>query len=111
MSYSAPSGLRFLQFCVFAVLCGLLVPGAWGQQKLKDLQWSHAFDLAARKFGEADITKDTKRFGVEAFRDNNTGLGLYISQTGSIALGPNFQALTVPVNPSKGPAWLTGLDL
>ncbi len=48
---------------------------------------------------------------MEAFRDNNTGLGLYISEVGSIAVAPNFASLNLPLRPSKGPAWLTGLDL
>lgn len=94
------------------MLIAFSVCAATGQEKkLKELQWSHAFDLACRKFGEADITKDTKRWGVEAFRDNNTGFGLYISQAGTIALAPNFAGLTPPVTPSKGPSWLTGNDL
>lgn len=112
MSYHVRVGLRLLPFFVFALLCAFTVTSARGQEKkLKELNWSHAFDLACRKFGEADITKDTKRFGVEAFRDNNTSLGLYISETGSISVAPNFAGITTPVNPSKGPAWLTGLDL
>ncbi len=93
------------------VLAIVLVPAQGQEKKLKDLQWSHAFDLACRKFGEADITKETKRWGVEAFRDDNTGLGVYFSQTGSMAIGPNFANVTAPINPSKGPSWLTGLDL
>jgi hypothetical protein len=78
---------------------------------LKELNWSHAFDLACRKFNEPNITDKTKRWGVEVFRDNNTGLGLYISEVGAIALAPNFGGLTVPIKPSEGPKWLTGNDL
>ena len=114
MSYHVRLGLRTVPFLIFATLFVLTVSGAGGQEKkLKDLQWSHAFDVACRKNDEKDITKETKRWGVEAFRDNNTGVGvgLYISETGTIALAPNFAGLTVPVSPSKGPAWLTGLDM
>lgn len=81
------------------------------QDKPKDLKWTHAFDLAARKFGEDKFTKDTQKFGVEVFKDNNTGLGVYVSQTGSLAVGPGFQSVEPPLKESKGPAWLTGLDL
>ncbi|HZZ77286.1 MAG TPA: hypothetical protein VFE62_02140 [Gemmataceae bacterium] len=96
----------------FGLLSFLLVADVGAQPKqLKELQWSHAFDLACRRFGEPDITKDTRRWGVEAFRDNNTGLGLYISQEGSIAAAPNFATLDAPLKNSKGPSWLTGLDL
>src|SRR5450755_2307409 len=98
MSSPLRVGFCCVAYLVFASLSVLDV--ASGQEKkLKELKWSHAFDLACRKFGEADITKETKRWGVEAFRDNNSGLGLYIAQTGSIALAPNFAELTVPVTP------------
>jgi len=79
--------------------------------KLREVQWTHAFDLACRKYGEDNITKDTQRFGVEAFKDNNNGLGLYICQTGSIAVAHGFATLKSPLANSEGPKWLTGLDL
>src|ERR1019366_6614978 len=52
-------------------------------------------------------------WGVEAFRDNNTagGIGLYISEVGSIALAPNFATIQVPVKPSTSAKHFTGLDL
>jgi hypothetical protein len=80
------------------------------QQKPKELQWTHAFDLSCRPYGKANFEKDTPKFGVEAFRDNNNGLGLYISQAGSIAVAGGFQELKIPLT-SKGPDWTTGLDL
>ncbi len=110
MSHTVRLGLSAVPF----LLVLSLVPIVDAQEKkLKELQWSHAFDLACRKFGEADIDKKTKRWGVEAFRDNNTGggIGFYISETGCIALAPNFDGLAPPLNPSKGPEWKTGLDL
>jgi hypothetical protein len=104
-----------LALCAVPVLIALvLVPAVGGQEKkLKELTWSHAFDLACRKFGEKDIDKNTRRWGVEAFRDNNTGpgIGLYISEVGEIAIAPNFAGINPPIEKSKGPAWLTGLDL
>src|SRR5260370_7995503 len=114
MSYHVRVGLRSGYFLIFAVMFALSLHAARGQEKkLKELQWSHAFDLACRKNDEKDITKDTKRWGVEAFRDNNTagGIGLFISQTGSITLAPHFARLIVPLKPSKGPDWRTGLDM
>ena len=85
--------------------------GSAQAQKPKELQWTHAFDLAARKVNEPEFTKDTQKFGVEAFRDNNNGLGVYLSQTGSLAGGDGFAALILPLKNSKGPDWVTGLDL
>jgi hypothetical protein len=93
---------------LFALLTGL---NAHAQQPPKELQWTHAFDLACRKFGEEKFTKDTQKFGVEAFRDKNNDLGLYITQTGSIAVvNQGFAGLSLPLK-SQGPKWLTGLDL
>ncbi|MBM3993619.1 MAG: hypothetical protein FJ303_05635 [Planctomycetes bacterium] len=105
---------RILPFFLLAAFLFTTVPGVDGQEKkLKELQWSHAFDLACRKNDEKTIDKKTKRWGVETFRDNNTGvgIGLYISEVGGIGLAPNFAALTLPLDPSKGPEWLTGLDM
>ncbi|MBI2804673.1 MAG: hypothetical protein HYX68_06775 [Planctomycetes bacterium] len=114
MSYPFRFALRIFSLVVFAALAASGVKNAGAQEKkLKELQWSHAFDLATRKLGDTEFTKDTKRWGVEAFRDNNTlgGVGLYVSETGSMALAPNFVGLNPPLNPSKGPALLTGNDL
>jgi hypothetical protein len=84
---------------------------ATAQQKPKELVWTHAFDLACRKFGEDKFTDKTQKFGVEAFKDTNNSLGLYISQTGSLAVTGGFDALTGPVAKAEGPKWLTGLDI
>ncbi len=114
MSYTFRLGLRALSFLIFPLLVAFTVSTVDGQEKkLKELQWSHAFDLACRKLGEDNITEKTKRWGVEAFRDNNTGggIGLYISENGSIAVAPNFANLNPPLKPAKGPSWLTGNDL
>jgi hypothetical protein len=82
---------------------------AAAQQKPKDLQWTHAFDLSCRPYGTQTFDKANK-FGVEVFRDNNNNLGLYIAQTGSIGVGGGFEQLKLPLS-SKGPDWVTGLDL
>ena len=97
--------------CIAAACWWALAAGPMtAQQKPKDLQWTHAFDLSCRAYGKAEFGKDTPKFGVEAFRDNNNGLGIYISQAGSLALARGFQDLKLPLT-SKGPDWLTGLDL
>lgn len=80
------------------------------QQKPKELLWTHAFDLACRKLGEAEFTDKTQKFGVEAFKDTNNDLGMYISQVGALQACTGFEALKPPVQ-SKGPEWLTGLDI
>ena len=108
MSRSAPLLCR----CLLLALAGGLATTSplAAQTKPKELLWTHAFDLASRKYNEADFTKETQRFGVEAFKDFNTGLGVYVSQTGSLVGASGFAGLTPPLN-GKGPEWLTGLDL
>jgi hypothetical protein len=100
-------GTALMAATVFAAMAA---PPLAAQPKPKDLQWTHAFDLSCRPYGKSEFAKDTPKFGVEAFRDNNSGLGLYIAQAGSIALGGGFQDLKIPLT-SKGPDWITGLDL
>ena len=85
-------------------------PFAQSVNKPKDLQWTHAFDLACRKFGEAEFTDATRRFGLEALKDLNTEAGLYLTEKGSIALALGFGGLNPPVV-TKAPVWAAGLDL
>jgi hypothetical protein len=87
----------------------MLVPVARAQ-KPKELEWSHAFDLAVRKYGEAEFTKETQKFGVEVFKDDNNNLAVYVSEKGGLAVCEGFQNLRPPAG-NKGPDWLTGLDL
>lgn len=95
-----------------SVLIGvlLLVCGSAPAQVPKELQWSHAFDLAVRKYGEAEFSKQTQKFGVEAFKDDNNGLAVYVSEKGGLAVSEGFQGVKAPAG-NKGPDWLTGLDL
>jgi hypothetical protein len=59
-----------------------------GAGGLKDAKWSHAFNLQVRTGGERTFTKDTKKIGIEVFRDENNGNLIYISESGSIAVVP-----------------------
>lgn len=103
------------RFVWFAILGGSLMLAGVAEraaaQKPKELLWSHAFDLSCRKFGEADFTKDTKKFGVEAFKDTNNDLGVYLAEVGSIGSSIGFDNVKGVIKDSKGPEWVTGLDL
>jgi hypothetical protein len=88
----------------------VLADGAIGQGPPKDLQWTHAFDLACRKLGENEFTASTQKHGIEASRDLNLDLGLYVTENKSVALAAGFSALKPPVA-AKDPVWITGLDL
>lgn len=84
-----------VQLALVGLVCLLLgailaprLPFAQAQEASKGPRWSHGLDLRVRKGGEADFTKDTKKWGVEVFRDENNGNWVYISETGSIAVVP-----------------------
>jgi hypothetical protein len=100
---------------ILAVVAGLLLPALYTvpvlAQKPKELLWTHAFDLSCRKLGEAEFTAKTEKFGVEAFKDANNDLGVFLSQAGSLAASAGFQDLKGAIKDSKGPEWITGLDL
>jgi hypothetical protein len=55
-------------------------------QEAKGPKWTHGLMLRARKGDEPDFTKDTKKFGVEVFVDENNGNLIYVSETGSISV-------------------------
>ena len=83
-----------VQFTVVGLVCFLLgtavaypVVQAQGE-KAKGPDWKHGMELRVRKAGEPDFNKDTKKFGIEVFRDENNGNLIYISETGSIAVAP-----------------------
>ena len=57
-------------------------------QGTKSPSWLHGMELRVRKAGEADWSKDTKKYGIEVFKDENTGNLVYISENGSIAVVP-----------------------
>jgi hypothetical protein len=80
-------------------------------QKVQQPSWSHAFDLKCRNSTQPKFDKDTKTFGIEVFRDDNNGRGLYIVDTGVIGAVHDFQDFKGPNAKSRAPAWLHGLDL
>src|SRR5947209_5316121 len=93
---SWPLGCLFVLF-----LAALMVPPAPAQApKPMPPQWAYAFDLACRKLGENEFTKDTQKFGVEVLKDANTGLGVYLAQTGALGVAHGFDNLKTPTNPS-----------
>src|SRR5437899_5343922 len=98
--------------CLCISLAGLigLLPSNGTAQKPKEPAWTHAFDLGYRKLGQTDFKADQK-FGVEVFKDNNTNLGVYISQAGSLGLVRGFESVATPIPKSRGPVWIAGLDM
>jgi hypothetical protein len=58
------------------------------ESKVKAPVWLHGMNLKSRTSKEDDFNKDTKKYGIEVFRDENNGNLIYISETGSIAVVP-----------------------
>ena len=70
---------------------GLAVVPAAGLQAPKEVKspdWLHGMSCGTRKVGEKDFTKDTKKYGVEVFKDAHTGHTVYASETASLAIVP-----------------------
>ena len=49
-------------------------------------KWLQGIVLKVRKGGEVDFNKETKQYGVEVFRDENTGNLVYVGETAAIAV-------------------------
>jgi len=71
----------------------------------KTCKWLTAHDLNCRKSTEPEFTQQTKKWGVELFRDIYSNKLLYVCESGSVALAPVPGALVT----DKGPKWHHGL--
>jgi hypothetical protein len=43
-------------------------------------------DLQVRKAGQKDFAKDSPRFGIEVYNDENNSMVIYLSETGDLAV-------------------------
>jgi hypothetical protein len=77
--------------------------------KPKNPTWKHSWDLQVRKAGEKDFNKDTRKVGVEVFRDENNGNLVYLAETGSFAVVAGKQV--GKDDKGKDPTWQHGLEL
>jgi len=76
-----------------------------GMSKAPD--WKHGMELRVRKAGEKDFSKDTKKYGVEVYKDENTGSLIYVCETGDLAVAPPGDV----GDGSKIPEWKHALEL
>jgi hypothetical protein len=94
----------------FATAPGKLVSTTDVAKKVKDADWQHGLELDVRKAGEAKFTKDTKRYGVEVYLDENNGNLIYICETGDMAIVPSKLAAKT-TEKSKSPEILHAMEL
>jgi hypothetical protein len=89
---------------------GVVPPGDLQNERRSPLppSWRSGCELLVRRVGEREFTEDTKRYGVEVYRDDNSGKTVYISETGSVAV----------LSESKGardkdvaPLWKNGMEI
>ena len=73
---------------------------------VKGPTWFHAFEVKVRKANEKEFTKDTKAYGVEVYKDENTDKLIYISETGSVAVVAAGNVKKP--EESKAPKWTHG---
>jgi hypothetical protein len=101
---------RRIPLLALAVIAASMVEGrfARAQEKVKDPVSQYAVDLRARKATEAEFGKDTRKFGVEVYQDGENNNGIYLTETGSIAVVP---AKGFKSGDSKDPVWRHGLNL
>jgi hypothetical protein len=87
MSARTTVGIVALVCFLLGVVVGGQAPFVYAQAgKAKDPSWIYGLNLKARKSTEEDFTKDTKKYGIEVFKDENNGNLIYISEVGSIAV-------------------------
>jgi predicted small secreted protein len=84
------------------------VPGSLATDK--NPAWHHGLLLKVRGPSEQDFTPTTKKFGVEAFKDANTGELIYISEVGALATAA-APAKAPEADKVKAPKPLYGLTL
>jgi hypothetical protein len=88
--------MKRVQVMLLGLLCFLIgalvsqhLPNAQAQEpKAKNPTWLHGMNLMSRKSNEDNFGKDTRKYGIEVFKDENNGNLIYISETGSIAVVP-----------------------
>src|SRR5258708_26185790 len=65
-------------------------------------EWQYGMEVSVRGAAEKDFGKDTKKYGIEVFKDASNGCMVYIAENGSIAVVPAKLAKFVE-GKSKGP--------
>jgi hypothetical protein len=76
----------------------------------KEPDWQHGMTLSARTAAEKEFGKDTKKYGVEAFKDSDNGCLVYITENGNLAVVPSKLA-RFPEGKAKDPESKRGMSL
>ncbi len=77
----------------------------------KPSRWSYGMNVKARKASEYDFTKDTMKFGIEAYWDEESGNLLYVSEKGAIAALSKGKGVERRESGVKPPTWIHGMNV
>lgn len=95
------------------VVLGTLPFAAAQPDKPKTPLWTHAFNLKCRNSKETGGFSDkTRVYGMEVFKDENTNLGIYLLETGSLGVtSGGFGDIKVAIKDSKALTWMHAMDV
>ena len=79
--------------------------------KVKAPEWSHGMELRARKAGEKEFTKDTRKYGIEVFVDENNGDYIYLCETGAMDAYSGKVGAPRAGKEIKAPEWKNAMEL
>lgn len=79
--------LAITTFLMGALLSQMLSLGL-AQGEIRAPSWKYGINTRVRKGQEADFSSETRKIGIEIYRDENNGNLIYVSETGSIAVVP-----------------------
>jgi hypothetical protein len=81
-------------------------------KKVANPRHRYGMNLKVRKAGEAKFTKDTRKIGIEVFKDPNNDNLVYLSETGGFAVVPAALAnVDKDIAKAKDPEFQHGLEL
>lgn len=81
-----------------------------GGEQVKAPLWQHGLILSARPAGELSWDK-AKKFGVEVFKDDNSGSLVYVTEAGLISAVPARYAVGTERGKPKKPKFLRAMNL
>jgi len=74
-------------------------------------EWEYGLDLKVRGPNEKTVTKDSKTYGLEVFKDTNNGCMIYVVENGNVAVVPSKLAKFIGKEKSKDPELKRGFNL
>ena len=95
------------------VMLGMLPLAEAQPDKPKTPLWTHAFNLKCRNSTETSGFSDkTRIWGLEVFKDENTNMGLYLLESGSLGVtSAGFGDVKEAIKNSKALTWMHAMDV